>query len=127
MNKQALIAEMEYYFQDLIARQLACEMIDKGISVPIDRVQVYGGFCRGLQDVYKELYPIIIKQSRGEDKVYRQAEYELCMSSAKSCYDFHVGTFKVGYKDFERDKKGRLLRCKAYFFKDTTIRTEINQ
>lgn len=115
----------EEEINDNVARKTASNLIDKGVKVSLHSVRYYAAYCTALREAYGRLLPQIIASLRGDEKVYKKAEYDLCMSCMDACYDYHVGTYRIGYKDHVRDKKGKLIKCTAYFFKETTVKTEI--
>ena len=61
---------------------------------------------------------------KGEEWVYLEAEWRLFMSSKRNCQLFLDGT-EIRYRNHERDKKGKLIRCEAYFVERHTIFTEV--
>lgn len=111
--------------KDGVARKVATNLIDQGCKVSLHSVRYYAAYCQALREAYGKLFPQIIARLKGDEKVYKKAEYDLCMSCTDACYDYHVGTYRIGYKDHVRDKKGKLIGCTAYFFKETKIKTEI--
>ena len=111
--------------RDNVARKTATRLIDEGVNVSLHSVRYYAAYCQALREAYGKLLPLIIARLKGDEKVYKKAECDLCMSCMDACYDYHVGTYRIGYKDHVRDKKGKLVKCTAYFFKKTTVKTEI--
>ena len=111
--------------EDEAAREAAIKLYYAGVKVSLHSVRYYSAYCQALREAYEKLFPQIIASLRGDEKVYKKAEYDLCMSCMNACDDYHVGTYRRCYKDHVRDKKGKLIKCTAYFYKETTIKTEI--
>ena len=61
---------------------------------------------------------------KGEEWVYLEAEWRLFMSSKRNCQLFLDGT-EIRYRNHERDKKGKLIRCEAYFTERLTLIREV--
>lgn len=64
-------------------------------------------------DIYK-VSPKDGKRSR-EEQVYIDAELRLILSSVDNVRHFLCGDLRIHYRNWQRDKKGNLTRCEAYF------------
>lgn len=51
-----------------------------------------------------------------EEKVYVDAELDLIGRSVDDVREFLTGR-KIAYRDWKRDKKGKLVKCEAYWWK----------
>ena len=58
-------------------------------------------------------------------KIYNKAIIELIMSSPVNMDNFLTQAYPIRYKDHIRDKKGKLISCKAVFVEQKTIYKEI--
>ena len=62
----------------------------------------------------KMILPLGVKRS--EDIVYTKAIVNLLESDLKNVHEYLLGT-NIGFRNHVRDKKGKLIRCEAYFIK----------
>ena len=62
----------------------------------------------------KMILPLGVKRS--EDIVYTKAIVNLLASDLKNVQEYFLGT-NIGFRNHVRDKKGKLIRCEAYFIK----------
>lgn len=60
----------------------------------------------------KMILPLGVKRS--EDRVYTKAIVSLLASDLKNIQECLLGT-NIGFRNHVRDKKGKLIRCEAYF------------
>ena len=74
---------------------------------------------QGARDMLVKLYeddkmilPLGVKRS--EDRVYTKAIFTLLSSDLKNVQEYLLGT-NIGFRNHVRDKKGKLIRCEAYF------------
>lgn len=57
-----------------------------------------------------------IPHAKGDGLIYNKAIIDLLLSDMANCERFLMDDFdEIRYSDHERDKKGKLIRCKAYF------------
>lgn len=50
-----------------------------------------------------------------EDKILKRAVLDLIMSSNDAIDNFLKDAYEIRFTDHEKDKKGRLVKCRAYF------------
>ena len=113
--------------QDDKAKEIASKMIDDGKveKIPLQKVQFYACYMQGMRDAYIKLFPRIIAQAKKSEKPYLVAEYKLLTSCIDACYDYQKGTYEIHYRNHQKDKKGNLVSCEAYFVRRNTILTEV--
>ena len=58
------------------------------------------------------ILPLGLKRS--EDRVYTKAIVTLLASDLRNVQEYLLGT-NIGFRNHVRDKKGKLIRCEAYF------------
>lgn len=64
--------------------------------------------------------------AKAEDRIYNKAIIDLLLSSKDAADRFLSDDYsEIRFTDHERDKKGKLLKCRAYFAKKATIYQEI--
>lgn len=52
---------------------------------------------------------------KGEYRIYVKAILDLLQSDKLNIDRFLTGEYDIGFTDHERDKKGKLIKCRAYF------------
>ncbi len=63
-----------------------------------------------------------------DGKIYNKAIFDLLLSSKDNTDMFLTqGYDEIRFTDHERDKKGKLIKCRAYFAKKMTIYQEIKK
>ena len=88
-------------------------------------VEYYGAYYLGaLLAAKKVIEQYVNKPWQGENKVYRDAELALITQSKRTMELFMDGT-PIRYRNHERDKKGKLTKCEAYFYKEQRIIQEV--
>lgn len=109
--------------QDERARMFA---VEHDIKINVQRLAMYASYYQGARDMGQKLMERLMTDSKpkGEEWVYLEAEWRLFMSSKRNCQLFLDGT-DIRYRNHERDKKGKLIRCEAYFVERHTIFTEV--
>ena len=60
----------------------------------------------------KMILPLGLKRS--EEMVYTKAIVNLLISDLRNIQEYLLGT-NIGFRNHVRDKKGKLIRCEAYF------------
>lgn len=71
--------------------------------------------------------PFVLKRasSKAEDKVITKAILDLIMSSKENVDRFLMEQYEIRLTDHERDKKGKLVKCRAYFARKVVKYEEI--
>lgn len=111
--------------QDDAARKVAIKYVENGIQVSLHKVQFYAAYMQGIRDVYIKLFPRLIISSKKADRPFLEAEYKLLTSCINACYDYHTGKYEVRFKDFVKDRNGKLVSCTAYFARKIEMITEV--
>ena len=100
-------------------------------KVNLRNVQIYSAFYSGARkallmiaedDFFKKRYG----KSKTEAKIYRKAVFDLITEDLRKTELFMSGA-NIAFCNHERDKKGKLKRCDAYFFKEYSIRKKIEE
>lgn len=73
----------------------------------------------------EEPHPGDAKKVTANDKVINKATIDLILSSKSNTDRFLMEQFEIHLTDHEKDKKGRLTKCRAYFAKKVTTYEEI--
>lgn len=67
-----------------------------------------------------------LPQPKGDELVFNKAIVDLLMSDAGNCDRFVGHDFEhIMFTDHERDRKGKLVKCRAYFAKRVTRYEEV--
>lgn len=74
-------------------------------------------YLKGAMDMLHTLRGAYNLVRKGKDEnVYVEAELDLICNSMDDVRDFISGR-KIAYRNWECDKKGRLIKCEAYWWK----------
>lgn len=63
--------------------------------------------------------------TKAEDRIYNKALIDLLLSSKEAIDRFLMEEYEIRFTDHQRDKKGKLTKCRACFAKRVTIYQEI--
>lgn len=90
----------------------------------------YGAYLHGMRMMCLKLRDRCLcdepkTNSSKEDKIYKKAILDLIMSSTINLERFVNEEYEIRFTEHERDKKGKLKSCRAYFAKKTTNYIEI--
>ena len=107
--------------QDILERRLG---VNPELKVNFQNVLYYGSYLLGAQMAAKKLIPYVMQNYRGDDKAYIKAELDMITSSKRNMQIWLDGT-QIRYRNHERDKKGKLTKCEAYFVERETITREV--
>lgn len=66
-----------------------------------------------------------IPRARGDGLVINKALVDLLLSGKTNCDRFLMDEYQIRLTDHERDKKGKLVKCRAYFAKEVTMYQEV--
>ena len=85
----------------------------------MENLHEWSNRMQGAREMLIKLYeddnmtlPLGVKRS--EDIVYTKAIVNLLASDLKNVHEYLLGT-NIGFRKHVRDKKGKLIRCEAYF------------
>ena len=111
--------------EDKIIEQ-AREILERRQDERARILAMYASYYQGARDMGQKLMERLMTDSKpkGEEWVYLEAEWRLFMSSKRNCQLFLDGT-DIRYRNHERDKKGKLIRCEAYFTERLTLIREV--
>lgn len=66
-----------------------------------------------------------IPRAKGDELVINKALVDLLLSAKTNCELFLMDEYQIRFTDHERDKKGKLVKCRAYFAKRVTMYQEV--
>ena len=110
--------------QDILERRMA---VEKDIKVNLQNLVYYGAYYMGALDAVQKITPTLFASGRkpkGEDWIYIEAEWKLITQSKRTMQLWLDGT-QIRYRNWERDKKGKLTKCEAYFVEYRQTITEV--
>ena len=107
--------------QDILERRMAVEM---DIKVNLHNVMYYGAYLLGAQMAANKLIPYVMQNYRGDEKAYMKAELDMITSSKRNMQLWLDGT-PIRYRNYKRDKKGKLESCECYFVEYRNVITEV--
>lgn len=107
--------------KDILEKRMA---VEKDIKINLQKLVCYGAYYQGAMVVAIKLIPYVMRNYRGDDKVYIKAELDLITSSKRNMQLFLDGT-EMRYRNHKRDKKGKLESCECYFVEQRNIITEV--
>ncbi len=73
----------------------------------------------------EEPHPGDARKITAEDKIINKAILDLIMSSKENIDRFLMEQYKIRLTDHEKDKKGKLVKCRAFFAKKVVKYEEI--
>ena len=98
--------------------------IENEVKIDLHKMVYYAAYYQGALMAAKELMPYAKWNAKGDDRVYRDAELALITQSKRTMELFMDGT-QIRYRNHERDKKGKLVKCEAYFYTEKRVIQEI--
>jgi hypothetical protein len=108
--------------QDILERRLA---VENEIKVSAQNVIYYGAYYSGaLASAMKIIDELKANKPRGEDWIYKQAEWDLITKSKRNMQLFLDGQ-EARFRNHKRNKKGKLESCEMYFVERRTLLTEL--
>ena len=107
--------------QDILERRLS---VKQPIKVNFQKIIHYSAYYQGMRQGLITAQRIIETSVKGEEKIYLEAEFKLYTSSLRNVQLLKDGT-EVRFRNHERNKKGKLIRCEAYFVERRELITEI--
>lgn len=106
------------------ARTMAYELATDN-KVPLHKLQFWTAYIQGMREAYERMFQNLFRFAPKKEKPYIEAERNLCLSCYDACYDYHIGKYEIRYKDHIHDKKGKLIKCTAYFVKQAKVDIEV--
>jgi len=102
------------------------------VVVNLRNVQIYSAYYNGARRVIEMMADenSFINQSQGksgaENKVYRKAIFDLLKEDVRKT-ELYMSGADIGFCNHERDKKGKLTKCDAYFYDAYLMRKKIEE
>ena len=72
----------------------------------------YGGALMASTKIVEEY---LNKPCKADNRPYREAEIRLITSGKRQMQHYLDGVYKIRYRNHVQDKKGRVVKCEAYF------------
>lgn len=107
--------------QDILERRLA---VEKPLKVDLHKIAHYSAYYQGLRDGLYAAHSLLLHPIKGEERVYMEAEYRLYSSSLRNAQLYSDGV-PIRYRNWEKDKKGHVVKCEAYFAERVMVTREI--
>ena len=98
--------------------------VENDVKIDLHKMVFYAAYYQGALMAARSVMGYALQNAKGEDIVYRDAELALITQSKRTMELFMDGT-QIRYRNHERDKKGRLTKCEAYFYKEQRIIQEV--
>ncbi|MCR5366517.1 MAG: hypothetical protein K6E67_10295 [Prevotella sp.] len=97
--------------QNILERRLA---VEKPLKVHLEKLIHYSAYYQGVRKGLTAALSIIEHPPKGEERIYMEAEFRLYTSSLRNAQLWDDG-MQIRYRNWEKDKKGKLTKCEAYF------------
>lgn len=98
--------------------------VEHEIKINVQRLAMYASYYQGARMIgVKVLEGIQNRKPKGDDWVYLEAEWRLYTESVRNM-QLYMDGYEVHYRNHQKDKRGKLIRCEAYFVERRTIFTE---
>ena len=100
--------------------------------VDLRRVQIYSAYYNGARKAFLmmagegSVLRQIYGRNKAESDIYRKAIFDLITEDLRKTELFMSGA-DIGFCNHEKDKKGKLKKCDAYFFEEYTLRKKIEE
>lgn len=91
--------------------ELAERMADK---VSLQKVMHYAAYYSGARAAIRTLIESYQLRLQGQEKIYDEAMFKLITASLDNTRRF-MDKQLIGYRNHERNKRGKLVKCEAYF------------
>lgn len=106
-------------------------LIKMAEAVHLRKLQIWAWYIRGAREMLLRLRehglcnePHDFKTSK-DDAVINKAILDLILSSKENVDRFLMEQYEIRFTDHERDKKGKLVKCRAYFARKVVKYEEI--
>lgn len=100
------------------------DLTNRTEAAHLRKLQIWAWYIRGAREMLlrlrehllcEEPHPGVQFKPKAEDKIYNKAILDLIVSSKDNVDRFLLGEYEIHFTDHERDKKGKLVKCRAYF------------
>lgn len=98
--------------------------VENDVKIDLHKMVFYAAYYQGALMAERSVMGYALQNAKGEDIVYRDAELALITQSKRTMELFMDGT-QIRYRNHERDRKGKLTKCEAYFYKEQRIIQEV--
>jgi hypothetical protein len=109
--------------QDILERRMA---VEKDIKIDLQKVMYYGAYYLGALQATTRVTKEVLTgdKPKGEDWIYKKAEWDLITASKRNMQLFLDGT-KMRYRNHKCNKKGKLESVECYFVEYRNVMTEV--
>lgn len=99
--------------------------VEHDIKINVQRLAMYASYYQGAREIGVKVLNSIpqLRSTRGEEWLYLEAEWRLYTESVRNM-QLYMDGYEVRYRNHQKDKRGKLIRCEAYFVERRTIFTE---
>lgn len=101
---------------------VACKM---DIPLNLTNVVQFGAYYQGVLMTLCFVRDNVLPMLKGEDKVYMEATFALATKSKDNARRLLERKYVVNFRNHEKDKKGKVVKCEAYFAKRVTRYEEV--
>ena len=98
--------------------------IENEVKIDLHKMVFYAAYYQGALIAANAMMSFAQQNAKGDDRVYRDAELSL-ITQSKRTMELFMDNTQIRYRNHERDKKGKLVKCEAYFFKEQRIIQEV--
>ena len=109
--------------QDILERRLS---VEKDIKVNLQHIAMYASYYQGALMAVRKIADSLLSgnKPKKDDWIYLKAEWELITSSKRNMQLYLDGT-EIRYRNYQRNKKGKLESVECYFVEHRNIITEV--
>lgn len=98
--------------------------VDNEPKVDLRKILYYSAYYQGARNAVLAFKEYITTGVKKDGLVYRKAVIELFTQSLRNAQLYLDGT-EVRFRNYEHDKKGKLVKCEAYFVERINIVREL--
>lgn len=91
----------------------------------LHNVMYYGAYYGGVLMALVFVRDNVVPSMKGEDRVYMEAVFELATKSKDNARRLLEREYEGHFRNHEKDKKGKVVKCEAYFAKCVTRYEEV--
>lgn len=95
------------------------------IPLNLHNVKYYGAYYGDVLMALVFVRDNVVPMMKGEDRVYMEATFALATRSKDNARRLLEREYEVRFRNHEKDKKGKVVKCEAYFAKRVTTYKEI--
>ena len=98
--------------------------VENEVKIDLHKMVYYAAYYQGALMAAKELVGYAKWNAKGDDRIYRDAELAL-ITQSKRTMELFMDNTPIRYRNFVKDKKGKLVGCEAYFYQDKVLHVEV--